>query len=202
MIFSVSHRWGILWEMLWLYLLFFSWSHKMGWVERNMKDHLERCGKRSCHWRLRQKRCWVSQSSPHLLLAVCQRCLLRGWGMYRNVPTDWVFVCFLNLSVFPRTCFSVCSCSFFVPLIIWLWFIILAPHWVIQRFCTHRCIKLVVIIPIFFFLSFRRPILCFFLTNFHNLAIKLCLSGFPWEMLAGHSMKPLFWWKTSSTRSW
>lgn len=50
----MSHRWGILWEMLRLYLLFFSWNHKMGWVERNMKDHLERCGKRSCRWRLRK----------------------------------------------------------------------------------------------------------------------------------------------------
>lgn len=123
------------------------------------------------------------------------------WGVYTNVPTNWIFLYLFNFSFCPHTCFSVHSWSSFPSLTTWLWFIILALGLVIH-FCTYKCINLIAIIHIFFFLSFRRPLLLFFLNNFYNFPINFFVSGFPWEMLAGHSMKLQFWWKTLSTLSW
>lgn len=41
---------------------------------------LKRCGKRSCHWRLSQKSCWVPQPSP--FLSVCQFHLSGGHAFF------------------------------------------------------------------------------------------------------------------------
>ena len=65
---------------------------------------LERCGKRDCQWRLRQKYCWVSPPSPCLLSPVCQSCSLGvgsiqvcSWSLLSKIFLAHLFVAFPHL---------------------------------------------------------------------------------------------------------